>query len=205
MTVDLSSRQQAAQALFEQEKYAEALAAFTVLRKLRARQEGVDSPMYLSNTHSAAYCLGRLGRWSDALPLLRELATTRDRVLGPGHAASIDAKRWWVWACRETGADAAAADLQIEIADALYSAGDTAGAERAMATAVFYTNKADHENRAGPGSKTAGDPVRRVGDKAGAARNGTSLRAIAGKVGASALAAGVTATIEGVVGGFFGD
>lgn len=193
VATDLTSQQESANALFEQKRYADALSAYTVLRKLRARQEGTDSLMYLSNTHSAVYCLRYLGRWNDALPLLDELSTTRDRTLGPGDASSLDAKRWWVWACRETGNYSKASDLEIEIADALYSNGDTAGAERAVATAIYYENQT-----------STSQPTDVVGGKAAAsAANGAKLKSIAKKVGGGALAAGVTAAFEGVVGGLF--
>lgn len=193
MTTNLAQQQQLAQSLYEQQKYAEALAAYTVLRKLRARQEGQDSLMYLSNTHSAVYCLRHLGRWKDALPLLDELSTTRDRTLGPGDVSSLDAKRWWVWACRETGNFSKASDLEIEIADALYGKGDKEGAERAVATAIYYENKASTSK---PTDVVAGKAAR-------SANNGEHLKSIAKKVGGGALAAGVTAAFEGVVGGFF--
>lgn len=190
---DLSSQQNAAGQLFEEKRYAEALAAYTVLRKLRARTEGRESIMYLSNLHSSVYCLNHLGRWDEALPLIEELSTTRDRTIGPVNESTLDAKRWWVWCCAKTSDYAKASDIQIEIADALYTTGDVEGAERAVATAVFYEGKASSA------------PTAEVVSKANNAQNSERLKSIAKKVGGGALTAGVSAAFEGVVGGFFGN
>lgn len=192
VTADLAAQQTTAQQLFQSQRYDDALGVFTVLRKLRRRQEGVASAMYLSNLHSSVYCLHQLGRAAEALPLVEELSTTRERALGPGDPSSIDAKRWWVWTCQKVGNFSKASDLEVEIADALYSAGDTAGAERAVATAVYYENQT-----------STSQPEEVVAARAATTSNGDKLKGMVKKVGGGALAAGVTAAFEGVVGGLF--
>ena len=194
MTDDLTVHQRRAQQLYQSANYAGALDEYTVLRKLRAAREGTDSMMYLSNLHSSIYCLRHLDRWPDAVEIARELSTTRDRVLGPHDSASIDAKRWWVWASAQTGDYGTASDLQVELADALYSTGQTQQAERAVATAVFYEGRAQ--------TSSAQSATAAVDRKVSGA-NGSWVRSILKKVGPEVLVAGVAASFEGVVGGIF--
>lgn len=190
----LATPQRKAQALLEQRDFAGALTAFATLRKLRARREGAESLTYLSNLRSEIVCLRELNRARDTLPLIEELSATRDRVLGHTHPDSLQAKRWWAWSAQQANDHAKTANIQIEIADALYSAGDVRGAEEAMATAIYYENEA---------LNGAGDATLEVVERTAATRNGEKLKTIAKRVGVGALAASATAAIDGAVGQLF--
>lgn len=187
----LAKQQRQANSEFKDGHYVEALSSFTALRELRARQEGTASPMYLSNTHSMVYCLARLNRWEKALPLAKELSTTRDRMLSNSHEASIDAKKWWSWVAAKTTNYERAATLQIELADIFLILGDVAAAERAIATAIFYQNK------------ISSNPIEDVEQKIPNSNRDNKLIDLTKSIGNIALQAGVTAAFEGLVGGYF--
>lgn len=195
MTDELVSHQQRAQKLYADGNYQAALDEYTVLRKLRASADGKDSLSYLSNLHSSIYCLNHLQQWDEAFELARELSTTRDRILGKEDSASIDAKRWWIWMCTKTGDLARASDLEIEIADVLYSTGDTKGAERAVATAVFYQGRSR--------DSSADQAASAVTQAAATTTNAAKIRSVIKKAAPQVFMAGVVATFEGIVGGIF--
>jgi hypothetical protein len=190
----LAVPQQKAQTLLYEQDYAAAYSAFTSLRKLRARREGTSSRMYLSNLRSSITCLRLLHRYNDVLPLAKELSQASDRALGPTHADSIEAKTWWAASAQRVEDAVTIADLHIELADAHYTNGDILSAERAMATAVYFENKA---------LNGSGDATKEIADKATNAENSEKLKTMAKKVGVGALTAGATAAIESAVGQIF--
>ena len=190
----LAGPQQKALALLHEQDYAGAYSAFTSLRKLRARREGTSSKMYLSNLRSSITCLRLLHRYGEVLPLAKELSQASDRALGPTHSDSIEAKTWWAASAQHADDPVTIADLHIELADAYYTKGDILSAERAMATAVYFENKA---------LNGSGDATEEVADKTSRTQNGEKLRKLAKSAGVGALAAGATAAIEGAVGQLF--
>jgi hypothetical protein len=150
--------------------------------------------MYLSNLRSSITCLRLLHRYNDVLPLAKELSQASDRALGPTHADSIEAKTWWAASAQRVEDAVTIADLHIELADAHYTNGDILSAERAMATAVYFENKA---------LNGSGDATKEIADKATNAENSEKLKTMAKKVGVGALTAGATAAIESAVGQIF--
>ena len=190
----LAVPQRKAMALLQEQDYAGAYSAFTSLWKLRARREGTSSRMYLSNLRSSITCLRLLHRFDDVLPLAKELSQASDRALGPTHSDSVEAKTWWAASAQRAEDPVTIADLHIELADAYYTNGDILSAERAMATAVYFENKA---------LNGSGDATQEVVEKTSSTENSEKLKRIAKKVGVGALAAGATAAIEGAVGQFF--
>ncbi|ATD72825.1 MULTISPECIES: hypothetical protein [Gordonia] len=131
-----------AEALLAAGEYEHALAAFSVLREVRARREGPYSTKYLSNLHDCVRCMSQLQLWMDANYLCSELHGKYVRTHGRGEADTVDVAKHWAWALVNLHDYPPAIRLYLMTADALWDV-DPGQAQRLLGAAVIHRHDTD--------------------------------------------------------------
>ncbi|ETA06665.1 hypothetical protein GOALK_003_00040 [Gordonia alkanivorans NBRC 16433] len=142
MTKMIEELQVEAEALLSAGEYEHALAAFSVLREVRARREGPYSTKYLSNLHDCVRCMSHLQLWTDANYLCSELHGKYVRTHGRGEADTVDVAKHWAWALVNLHDYPTAIRLYLMTADALWDI-DPGQAQRLLGAAVIHRHDTD--------------------------------------------------------------
>ncbi len=168
-----------AEALLAAGEYEHALAAFSVLREVRARREGPYSTKYLSNLHDCVRCMSHLQLWMDANYLCSELHGKYVRTHGRGgEADTVDVAKHWAWALVNLHDYPPAIRLYLMTADALWEV-DPGQAQRLLGAAVIHRHDTDPPGDPHPPASSTGGwgaPPRRRGTDRDLASGGRTGR-----------------------------